>query len=253
MSIATNGEASMPNNKQSDWPRANPEDLANFDPSTKVCVMNCGPSTTDPRSKAERRFLCTDCEEGNPGMERELNTHIPEFLLEMSKQMAEQPNRMTAHPFWQVRCKRYLPTMEGYNEHHWELVGDDGVIWKSTDPIEDLVSTLTEDHPEWCASWLEDRDEIEGYGDTYEAMKECFDPSEGEYPDELTWLPVQEIEEVVTTHLTQSDAEWFIKRKQHDYPPLYTWVESAYWSPQLRQLQDWIISLNQAAIADAEK
>jgi len=46
----------------SDWPRANPDELARFDPATKVCVMNCGPAEGDPRSAAERKMLCTDCE-----------------------------------------------------------------------------------------------------------------------------------------------------------------------------------------------
>ncbi len=43
------------------WPRADPAALAAFDPRTKVCTMNCGPSTCDPRTAAERVLLCTDC------------------------------------------------------------------------------------------------------------------------------------------------------------------------------------------------
>ncbi|MCH8553253.1 MAG: hypothetical protein LAT62_15045 [Natronospirillum sp.] len=62
-------------------------------------------------------------------------------------------------------------------------------------------------------------------------------------PDGMSVFPVQEVEEVISTHLTQSDAEWFIRRKQHDYPPLYTYVESACWAPQLRQLQGWLTFL----------
>lgn len=172
---------------------------------------------------------------------------VPDFLLEMSRQMQEQPNRCTAHPFWQVRCKSYLPAPEGYNEHHFEVVGDEGVIWRSIDPIDGLVSFLTEEHADWCQEWFQNGD-YEGYESIAEAMESCFKPEDGEFPEGLTWLAVQEIEEVVTTHLTQTDAEWFIARKQHDYPKLYTYVESAYWSPQLKKLQDWIISLT----ADAQ-
>jgi hypothetical protein len=43
------------------WPRADPAELARFDPSTKLCTMNCGPSSLDPRSAAERQLLCGDC------------------------------------------------------------------------------------------------------------------------------------------------------------------------------------------------
>lgn len=50
-----------------EWPRADPAELAKFDPSTKVCGMNCGPHSLDPRSRVERLFLCDDCwPEENP-------------------------------------------------------------------------------------------------------------------------------------------------------------------------------------------
>lgn len=45
-----------------EWPRAAPAELAAFDPSTRRCTMNCGPSGLDPRSRAERLLLCDDCE-----------------------------------------------------------------------------------------------------------------------------------------------------------------------------------------------
>lgn len=44
-----------------EWPRADPVALAAFDPSTKRCCMNCGPASGDPRTRAERLFLCDDC------------------------------------------------------------------------------------------------------------------------------------------------------------------------------------------------
>lgn len=43
------------------WPRADREALSSFDPSTKHCTMNCGPSVKDPRTAEERRFICDDC------------------------------------------------------------------------------------------------------------------------------------------------------------------------------------------------
>ena len=44
-----------------EWPRAAPGALEGFDPRTKVCTMNCGPHREDPRSDAERKYLCDDC------------------------------------------------------------------------------------------------------------------------------------------------------------------------------------------------
>lgn len=41
--------------------RADPNELAGFDPDTKRCTMNCGPHAQDPRSSKERKFLCDDC------------------------------------------------------------------------------------------------------------------------------------------------------------------------------------------------
>ena len=165
---------------------------------------------------------------------------VPEFLLEMSRQMREQPTRATAHPFWQVRCKRYLPTEQGYNESHYEVCGDEGPVYSSNTPISGLAEYLLEHHNEWCRAWAsENHEDDEDYTD---AVSSWIDP-ESELPAELTLVYVQEIEEIITTHLTQAGAEAFIKRKQHDYPKLYTYVESAYWSPQLRELQDWIIGL----------
>ena len=48
------------------WPRADPAELAKFDPRSKVCTMNCGRSSDDPRSEAERQLLCTDCLPADP-------------------------------------------------------------------------------------------------------------------------------------------------------------------------------------------
>lgn len=159
---------------------------------------------------------------------------LPAFILEMSKQMTEQSNRCTAHPFWQVRCKRYEVTAEGYNEHHWILVNDDGEFFRS-DHDENANDALLEHYPEFCEKWQNDNDQDDFF--------ENFDADYEDLPSGVTFLHVQEVEQVISTHLTEHDANWFIKRKQHDYPKLYTWVESAYWSPQFRQLQDWIISL----------
>lgn len=43
------------------WPRADAAAVAEFDPTTKVCVMNCGPHDDDPRSDKERKLLCDEC------------------------------------------------------------------------------------------------------------------------------------------------------------------------------------------------
>lgn len=162
-----------------------------------------------------------------------MKTDIPDFLLEMSQQMNTDPNRSTAHPYWQVRCKRWLPTPEGYNSDHYVLCDDDGDFYNSK--TGGCVNTaFLERYPWFAAKWINEneRDFVPN-----------FDIDTDELPENVTKIWVQEVDEVVSTHLTQHDAEWFIARKQHDYPKLYTYVESAYWAPQLKELQDWIKSL----------
>lgn len=162
---------------------------------------------------------------------------IPDFLLEMSRQMRHQDSRSTSHPFWQVRCHRYIPTEQGYNDHHWEICGDEGVIYRSTEEIELLQDYLIENHSEF----LNARNEYHDAVDIGEWLRD--DINEDDLPDGLRMIYVQQVEEVVSTHFTEHDARGFIERQQHNCPKLYTYVESAYWSPQIRKLQDWIISL----------
>jgi len=54
--------------KPIEWERANPHELATFDPSTKMCTMNCGPHRQDPRTEEERKFLCDECLTQEPAM-----------------------------------------------------------------------------------------------------------------------------------------------------------------------------------------
>lgn len=50
------------------WPRADPAELAKFDPATKYCDLNCGQSTHDPRLWKECLYLCDLC--GEAGKEK---------------------------------------------------------------------------------------------------------------------------------------------------------------------------------------
>ena len=186
-----------------------------------------------------------------------MKTEIPAFLVEMSKQMNSDPSRFTSHPFWQVRCKRYLVTEGGYNESHWEIIDEEGATLyhsENDESYKDLFEHLFKYEAGWLVNWFNyecDREvecvagEIDDdlFGELYDEFEDKFDPDYMNLPDEIKKLHMQEVEQVVTTHMTQADAEWFIKRKQHDYPKLYTYVESAYWSPQFKELQDWIKSL----------
>lgn len=182
---------------------------------------------------------------------------IPAFLLEMSQQMHQQSNRCTAEPIWQVRCKRYLPTEEGYDEHHWEIVDTDGgtALYRSdeSDIKQALAEWLAENDHQWCSNWLFDNDIDEVCYDVSHTFDEVFinafiedfdvESNHDQLPDPLKKFHLQETEEVIRSCLTEADARAFIARKQHDYPKLYTYVESMVFCPQMIQLRHWIMSL----------
>lgn len=59
----------LPGSKHSiQWLRADPAELAAFDPKSKFCDLNCGRHMDDPRSDRERLYLCDLC--GDPGKEQ---------------------------------------------------------------------------------------------------------------------------------------------------------------------------------------
>ena len=43
------------------YPRTDPALLRDFDPRTKLCMMNCGQAGGDPRSREECMYQCDDC------------------------------------------------------------------------------------------------------------------------------------------------------------------------------------------------
>ncbi|MEL4370703.1 ead/Ea22-like family protein [Shewanella xiamenensis] len=184
---------------------------------------------------------------------------IPAFLLEMSQQMHQQQSPYIVEPVWQVRCKRYLVTEEGYNDHHWEIIDADSygrALYRSDlDPRfkATLAEWLSENDHQWCSNWLFDNDIDEVCHDVSHTFDEVFieafidkfnlESDHDQLPDPLKKFHLQETEEVIKTCLTEADARAFIARKQHDYPKLYTYVASMVFCPQMIQLRHWIMSL----------
>lgn len=178
-----------------------------------------------------------------------MNIEVPDFLIEMSKQLHEQDNRITAEPIFEVRCKRYLVTQEGYNQSHWALYDRDSDGW-ATYSTEDGFDNSNAHHnfyesnPDWCDDWLECEDlpsGIESFANNFdfEARSSCF----YDWPDDCNSLFLQETEETIKSCLTEADAKAFIARKQHDYPKLYIYVSSMVFCPQMIELRNWIMSL----------
>jgi hypothetical protein len=191
-----------------------------------------------------------------------MNKTIPAFLIEMSKQMHEQDNRITAEPIWQVRCKRFRPTAQGYSDifHILDTENDYGLVANSSSDIninQQIVNYLycdPDDLPIVLESWVDGECELTDGQEKIDYFLENFDIDIDEI-DGFDVIWVEEYEDIVkSAFLTEVDANWFIQRKQHDYPKLYTYVVSMYLCPQMIELRNWILSLtNKCDGQDAEK
>ena len=185
------------------------------------------------------------------------NVEIPSFLMEMSKQINEQDNRCTADPVWQVRCKRVRVTAEGFSDDYQivDCEGDHNVVATTLNnkgdinqQIVDFLDCDPEDLPINFEKWVDDQgvyelsgeDKIEYFLDSFDVDSDLGDLNYG-----FEKYSVEEYEDVVKgAFLTEADANWFINRKQHDYPKLYTYVESMYYCPQMVELREWIMGIS---------
>ena len=179
--------------------------------------------------------------------------NIPEFLIEMSEQMNNEDSRYTADPIWQVRCKRTRATSSEYTDIFEFVENDDYTVAARSNCGEDVNQQIvnylncdSNDLPAVLEEWVDERTDLGQMADGEEKIDyfiESFDP----YYDELDGFStvwVEEYEDVVMgAFLTEQDANWFINRKQHDYPKLYTYVTSLYFAPQMKELRNWIKSI----------
>ncbi len=172
-----------------------------------------------------------------------MSIEIPEFLLEMSKQMHEQDNRLTAHPIWTVCYDEEYVTQDGYNESYIAAFDEEGNKICNDDDLTELAEYLEENHEDWFNKFLADY----GVNDSEEPHEEfcsLFCVETDDLPEGLKFLAIAKRMKPVKYCLTESDAKAFIKRKQHDYPKLYTYVESMVFCPQMIDLRNWIMSLS---------
>ena len=181
---------------------------------------------------------------------------IPEFLIEMSKQLNAQNNRITADPIFQVRHYDYLVTEKGYDESHWELFDHNecAVVYSSKEHYDNVMASenFEENNKEWCNNWIAENIDSECIGED-SAFTDFFDfqrhyESGEDWPDGCNVIHLQKTEKIIKTCLTEADCEAFIKRKQRDYPELYIYVDSMVFCPQMIELRNWIMSLTKKVV-----
>lgn len=168
-----------------------------------------------------------------------MKIEIPAFLLEMSKEINTQDNCMTSEPIITVCHDERLTTAEGYQEDGSKWCDEDGVICDGEDS-EALIEHLSEYYPEWLETFTQSHG-VEM--DDHEEIVSCFDADFDDLPDDISRWFYQNTRKTVKYCLTRSDAETFIERQQHNYPKLYTYVESMHSCPQMIELRNWIMSL----------
>ncbi len=175
---------------------------------------------------------------------------IPKFLLEMSKQLNEQDNRSTADPIWVVCYDEWLTCADDRGDKEVILLSDGGCGDHIECGIEDyteIFDYLTTYHEEWCWDVIKESNEEE---DDLDEISNYFNPDDiycqSELPEgvEIEKIAMQKVVHKLKYCLTESDANAFIKRKQHDYARLYTYVESMYFCPQMMELRNWIKGLS---------
>lgn len=178
---------------------------------------------------------------------------LPNWLLEMSREMHRQDNRMTADPMFEVRHKKNLVTESDYNESHFEIIDEDGSSRYHSEISEsysELAKYLFDYKNEWCYSFLEDKREVFIDDDTrysesefIEFFNDNFEHEWDDLPEGIKKLSMQEVEVTVNSHFTEKSAQDFIDRKQHDYPKLYIYATSLCFCRDMKMLRNWILSL----------
>jgi len=161
-----------------------------------------------------------------------MKVEIPDFLKEMSEQINTQDNHITADPMFCVYYDKKVSAGEDYAEGY-EYCHEDGVIGD----FEALKEHLNKNHPDFVVSVVADL-ELDGFEDWDELDCDVCD-----LPCGIFKYHYQKVKTFVKASFTEAGAKQFIKRKQHDYPPLYIYVESMVYQHQMIELRNWIKSL----------
>ncbi len=178
-----------------------------------------------------------------------MKTELPDFLLEMSRQMNSQDNRCTSDVIYQVRQHQYFVTKEGYSEHHFILTDDDGEFFRSdTGSEEDAKDYLLDYCEETCSDWVakNHENELNDGRDIRELFIEKFNLSEDieDFHDEVNKLAVQQIDVVLQTCFTEKEA-LAIASRYHESAEVFTYGISLYFTKETAQLRNWIESLTE--------
>ena len=148
---------------------------------------------------------------------------IPDFLLDMSKRLHTQDNRMTADPLFCVFEKQQIVVPESMSY--------DYICWFSQDSYCDAddetvnkLEELREDLGSYC--WHDDEIELDG-----ELWRRCA---------------IEEIDKFVAAALTEAGAQEHIEMNGHNLRRPFIYVTSLHRTPEMIKLREWLLSLTES-------
>jgi hypothetical protein len=169
---------------------------------------------------------------------------IPDFLLEMSKNINTQDNRITADPLFCVYYDEKIPTAPDYADGEEYYYSDGDYTEIGSDAL-DLVQWIVENDEDFISSFKSYDHERDDYESQQEYFMECYHPEEDGYPEGVDRFYYLYKKVFVKAALTEKSAQQFIDRKQHDYKKLYIYVESMCYCNEMIELRDWIKGLTE--------
>ena len=148
---------------------------------------------------------------------------IPDALLEISRKLHNQNNRITSHPIFQVRKLREVYNVEHDDSQGWVWLDDRNHLVTDADLIAALDRGVEEDGFDF------------GYSVT---------DTENDVTYRRSYFRTKEVTVEGATFFTQDAADAYIKanQKRHD-EKLYVFVESGWRNPEWQQVRDFLLSL----------
>ena len=171
---------------------------------------------------------------------------IPDFLIEMSKTLNTQDNRITSDPMFCVYYDEKVPTSSDYSDG-FEYAHHDGDYTVIGDNDEALIEWFIDRSLGDGCSFLKDYvDHVaceDEYDSAIEYFKKNYDPECDGFPEDIGKFHYINKKHFVKGALTEKSAQQFIDRKQHDFAKLYIYVESMYHCYEMIELRNWLKNL----------
>ena len=112
---------------------------------------------------------------------------IPDFLIEMSKQMQTENVRCTSEPIWMVCYDKWLTCADNRGDKTIALLCDeDHHIECDDSDYTEIFDYLKQNHEDWCMRFIHDFDEEEEDIDELSSYLDPDDVCDSDMPENVT-------------------------------------------------------------------